>query len=35
MNDADVVLALRKRIFDDWRLRRFGWHEVKYKKIAP
>lgn len=31
MNDADVVFALRKRIFDDWRLRRFGWREVKYK----
>jgi transposase InsO family protein len=31
MNDSDVVFALRKRIFDDWRLRRFDWREVKYK----
>lgn len=31
MNDADIVFSLRKRIFDDWRLRRFDWREVKYK----
>ncbi|MDP3791015.1 MAG: integrase core domain-containing protein [Candidatus Omnitrophota bacterium] len=31
MNDSGVVYSLRKKIFDDWRLRRFGWREVKYK----
>lgn len=31
MNDSDVVYSLRKRIFDDWRLRRFDRREVKYK----
>lgn len=31
MNDTDVVLALRKRIFEDWRLRRLTWQEVKAK----
>ena len=31
MNDSGVVYSLRKKIFDDWRLRRFDWREVKYK----
>ncbi len=31
MNDSDVVFSLRKRIFEDWRLRRITWREVKYK----
>jgi hypothetical protein len=31
MSDSDVVYLLKKKIFDDWRLRRFDWREVKYK----
>jgi len=31
MNDADMVFSLRKRIFEDWRLRRLTWQEVKAK----
>ena len=31
MNDSDMVVALRKRIFEDWRLRRLTWQEVKAK----
>ena len=31
MNDSDMVFALRKRIFEDWRLKRLTWQEVKAK----
>jgi len=31
MNDAGVVFGLRKRIFEDWRLKRLTWQEVKAK----
>lgn len=31
MNDSDMVVALRKRIFEDWRSKRLTWREVKAK----
>lgn len=31
MNDSDMVFSLRKRIFEDWRLKRLTWQEVRSK----
>lgn len=31
MDDKEMVFKLRKRIFEDWRLKRLTWQEVKEK----
>lgn len=31
MNDSDVVFALRKRIFDDWKYRGLSWRDICFK----
>ena len=31
MNDKEVVFNLRKRIFEDWRWKRYAWQEAKAK----
>ena len=29
MRDKDIVFRLRRRIFDEWRWKRWAWQEVK------
>ena len=31
MTDTDIVFNLRKRIFEEWRYRRYTWEEVHEK----
>lgn len=31
MNNTEIVFNLRKRIFEEWRYRRYTWEEVHEK----
>jgi len=33
MDNQELMFRLRKRIFEEWRYKRYGWREIKEKYV--